>query len=204
MSGEFIDPDEIIEPGDPRLSDVSDDLDLLSRRAVDAVIDLARRANALAGGVLLFVLVAVMVGYGLGIAAFNAGWQTAWVVIGAFFAILAIGSVVVSMWRMHSVRKSADQLVGEVRELISDDRSNERAIITTLESSAESSEASAIQLSRSFFDMRSIVDDPVDGSQAVKAAIAAATSFPLLMGTATLIGAIFLLLSPLFLIALAV
>ena len=52
--------------------------------------------------------------------------------------------------------------------------------------------------------MRSIVDDPVDGSQAVKAAIAAATSFPLLMGTATLIGAIFLLLSPLFLIALAV
>jgi len=207
VSDEFIDPDEILDPDDPRLGGVADDggdnLDQLARRAVDAVVGLARRANALAGGVLLFVLVAVLVGYALGIAAFNAGWQTAWIVIGGFFAIVAIGSVITSMWRMRSVRKSADQLVGEVRGLISGNRDNERVVITTVESSEESSEVSAIQLSRNFFDMRTIVSGSTNSAQAVTSAVTAVTSFPLLMGLATLIGAVFLLLSPFFLIALA-
>jgi len=205
VSDEFIDPDEILDPDDPRLDDGIgfDDLDRLSRRAVDAVVGLARRANALAGGVLLFVLVAVLVGYALGFAAFNAGWQTAWLVIGGFFGIVAIGAVVLSMWRMRSVRRSADQLVGEVRGLINGNRDNERVVITTIESSEESSDSSAIQLSRSFFDMRTIIGSSVDNAAAVTSAVTAVTSFPLLMGLATLLGAVFLLLRPFFLIALA-
>lgn len=206
MSDEFLDPDEILDPDDPRLSDDGfglDAVDRLAQRAVDTVVTITRRANALAGGVLMFVTVAVIIGFSLGYVAFSAGWRTLWIVVGGAFGIIAIGTVIVAMLRMRSVRKSADQLVGEVRALISDNRDHERIVITTVEQTEESSEASVVQLSRGFFDMRSMATSRLDDARAVASAVTAVTTFPAFMGIATLIGAVFLLLSPFFLIAIA-
>ena len=70
-----------------------DDLDRLARRAVDTVLTLVRRGMALAGGVLILAVVFGIGGFLLGLAALDGGIETVWIVVGGFFAVLAIGSV---------------------------------------------------------------------------------------------------------------
>ncbi|MEL6891837.1 MAG: hypothetical protein AAFP84_09585, partial [Actinomycetota bacterium] len=157
MSDEYVDPDEIIDPEDRGDGFGLDDLDRLARTAVDSVMHLVRRANALAGGVLLFVAVTSIGGFLLGLAALSDGIRTVWIVLGGFFAILAIGLVVVAMLRLRSVRSSADHLVGEVRSLIGGDRRNERVVIETVERTDDDGDTSIVELSRGFFDMKTMV-----------------------------------------------
>ncbi|MEL6894082.1 MAG: hypothetical protein AAFP84_21005, partial [Actinomycetota bacterium] len=59
------------------------------------------------------------------------------------------------------------------------------------------------ELSRGFFDMKTMVTGRVDDVKHVASAVSAVTSFPGFLALATLIGAVFLVLSLLFLVALA-
>ncbi len=206
---DYLDPDEIIDPDDRahrRAGDGSfgfDDLDDLARRAVDTVLHLVRRANALAGAVLLFAVIAGVGGFLLGVAALSEGMQTVWIVLGGFFAIVAIGSVLLAMWRLRSVRTGADHLVSEVKSLIGGNSEHERVVIQTVQTNEASSDSGVVELSRGFFDMRSMVSGRVGDVKHLASAITAVTTFPGLVALATLISFVFLGLSLIFLIALA-
>lgn len=200
-----MDPDEILDPEDPRLEDGRTlGPQQLAERAVESVLGLTRRANALAGGVLMFVTFAVVVGFALGLAALSGGIRTVWIVVGGFFALVGIGSVVRSMWRLRQVRATADGLVGEVRSLISGDRRNQQVVVETVERTDEGVDVSVVQLSRDFSGMQSMVGGSPQSVPRVASAVRAVTTFPLFMALATLIGVVFLFLGLLFLIALAI
>ena len=204
---DYLDPDEILDPDDrrPRGDDGFglDDLDELARRAVDSVLTLVRRANALAGAVLLFALVTGIGGFLLGVAALSDGMQTVWIALGGFFAFVAIGTVLVAMWRLRSVRTGADHLVSEVKSLIGGNTEHERVVIQTVESSEAGSESGVVELSRGFFDMRSMMTGRVEDVRHLASAISAVTSFPGLVAISTLVSFVFLGLSLIFLLALA-
>ena len=113
------DSDDLIQPdgvtkGDSSSAGDEFDLDDLAERAVDVVLVLLRRANALAGGVLMFAVLACVGGYVLGIAALGGGLRTLWILAGGLLAVWAIGSVVASMFRLRAVRRGSDAMVGEV------------------------------------------------------------------------------------------
>ena len=198
-----MDPDEILDPDDRPGAPGGFSIDELAERAVDSVLGLIRRANALAGGVLMFVTLAAVGGFLLGLAALSDGIRTVWILLGGGFAVFAIGLVVVAMWRLRAVRKSASHLVNEVRTLIGANRDNERVVIETVERTDEGTDVSVVELSRGFFDMQSMVTGRREDIRHVASAITAVTSFPGFMALATLIGVVFLGLSLVFLLALA-
>jgi hypothetical protein len=181
-----------------------DDLDALAERAVDSILRMVRRANAFAGGVLIFAIVACVGGFLLGYAALSDGMQTVWVVLGGFFAILAIGCVVVAMWRLRSVRQLSAQLGDDLRSLIGADRNTERTVIETIEVSEASEEESALVVSRQFYAMQDAAGDRLRNYTSVATALHAVTSFPFLMVSAALISFVFLGLGVLFAIGLAI
>lgn len=189
-------------PGDHDDGFGLDDLDRLAQRAVDSVLHLVRRANALAGGVLIFVALFGIGGFLLGLAALSGGIRTVWIALGGFFAVVAIGSVVVAMLRLRSVRTSADTLVTEVRALVGGDGASKRTISDTVDSTEDRSDDGIVDLSREFMSMRGAIGDRVGQFRALASAVTAVTSFPGLMAIATLIGFVFAGLSVIFAIAL--
>jgi hypothetical protein len=180
-----------------------DDLDRLARRAIDSVLHLVRRANALAGGVLMFAVLACVSGFLLGLAALSDGMRTVWVALGGFFAVVGVGSVVIAMWRLRSVRRSADSLVAEVRALIGGDRTTERTVIDTVLVTEERSDDGIADLSREFFGFRSAIGDRAQQFRALTSALSAVTTFPGLMAIAALVSFVFLGLGVIFAISLA-
>ena len=179
-----------------------DDVDRLARRAVDSVLTLVRRGMALAGGVLMFTVVATLLGFGLGLAALSGGMRTVWILFGGFFAVLAIGSVIGAMWRLREVRRTSRQLVEEVRTMLAGDRSARRTVIETVEYTEGAQHEGIVVLSRQFGSMGDAMGDQVGNFRAVARALRALTTFPGFMALATLISLGFLLLSPLFLLGL--
>ncbi len=209
VSDEYLDPDEIIDPNDPRRGGAGADFDPtdtagLAERAVDSFLLLVRRANALAGGVLLFVLAGTITGYALGLAALSGGIRTVWAVVGGFFAILAIGMVVTAMLRLRRVRKSSDELVGEMTSLIGGNRQNERVVVETVRRTDEGTDVSIVQLTRGMGDMQAMVGGQAQNTRNVVDAVRAITTFPLFMIFSTFITVGFVFLGLLFLIALAI
>lgn len=179
-----------------------DDLDRLARRAVDSVLHLVRRANALAGGVLIFVVLFAVGGFLLGLSALSGGIRTVWIVLGGFFAVVAIGSVVVAMLRLRSVKTSANTLVTEVRSLVGGDGASKRTVSDTVDSTENRSDDGIVDLSREFMSMRGAIGDRAGQFASLTSAVTAVTSFPGLMAIATLIGFVFAGLSAIFAIAL--
>lgn len=179
-----------------------DDLDRLARRAVDSVLHLVRRANALAGGVLIFVVVCSVGGFLLGLAALSGGIRTVWIALGGFFGIVAIASVVTAMLRLRSVKTGADTLVSEVRSLVGGDRESKRTVTDTVHSAEGKSDDGIVDLSREFFSMRGAIGDRAGQFRALTSALTAVTSFPGLVAVATLIGFMFAGLGVIFAIAL--
>lgn len=180
-----------------------DDLDRLAQRAVDAVMTLVRRGTALAGGVLIVAVVCGIGGFLLGLAALSDGIEKVWMVLGGLFAIVAIGSVLIAMLRLRSVKTGADTLVTEVRSLIGGDRGSERTVIDTVESTGSSQNDGVVVMSRQFFSMRDAIGGRVDQFKTLASALSAVTSFPGLIALATVISFIFAGLSVIFLLALA-
>ena len=180
-----------------------DDLDQLAERAVDSVMNLVRRGTALAGGVLMLAVVFSVGGFLLGIAALDGGIENVWIVLGAFFGLVAIGSIVLAILRLRWVKKSANTLVTEVRSLIGGDKQTKRTVIETVESTDASDGEGVVAVSKQFFSLQGEVGDRVGQFKSLGLALSAITSFPALVALSTVITFVFAGLSVLFLIAIA-
>ncbi len=194
---EAISPDSIDGPDDDRSP-----LDQLAERAVDALLGLLRRANALAGGVLIFAFVACVGSYLLGIAALDGGARTAWILLGGVGVIAGIGSVLVAMWRLSMVRRGSDALVGEIRRFVGGDNDAERTVLETVEVTEVSADESIVQVSRQFFSMRDGVDQQRSDFTELSMALRSLTTFPGLMALAVVTGFAFALVSLIFVLIL--
>jgi len=179
------------------------DLDQIAERAVNAVLTLVRRGMALAGGVLILAVVFSIGGFLLGVAALDGGIETVWIVLGAGFGLVAIGSVVIAMLRLRSVKSVTGSLVTEVRSLIGGDTQTKRTVIETVESTDASENDGVVAISKQFFSLKDVVGDRVGQFKSLALALSAITSFPGLVALATVITFAFAGLSVLFLIGLA-
>jgi hypothetical protein len=173
----------------------------LATRAVDSLLTLVQRGTRLAFGTLLIVVVVCVGGFALGIAALSDGIETVWIIFGGFAAFVAIGSVMLAMFRLWAITKLGTALVTDVQRLIAGDPRSERVVIETVEASDGVQDQSAMVMSRQFFTMN---DTVVKAGQfsALAVALKSVTTFPLLMLLATVITAGFAGLSLLFLLGL--
>lgn len=178
-------------------------IDDLAQRAVDTFMTLVRRGTALAGGTLAIVVVICVGSFALGVAALSDGIQTVWIVLGGLSALVAIGAVVVAIWRLLLIRTLSVSLVKELHELVSSDPRSERVVIETVESSDDVQDQSAVVMSRQFFSMQQSVGPRAAQFVALGTALRSVTTFPLLMLLATVITIGFAGLGLIFLLALA-
>lgn len=153
----------------------------LAQRAVDSFLTLVRRGTALAGGTLAIVVVICVGTFALGIAALSDGMEVVWILLGGFAAFVAIGSVVLAMFRLWAVKRMSIGLVNEVSALIASDPRSERVVIETLESSDGVQDQSAVVMSRQFFAMNNSVGGRATQFLALSAALRSITTFPLLI-----------------------
>ncbi len=194
--------DDPIEPDD--VSDTEPRPAALAQRAVDTVLLLVRRGTALAGGALMIVTVVCLASFALGLAALDGGVRTVWIILGGFFAIVAIGSVVVAIYRLVRLRARSNEMLLELRELISGDTRSSQVIIETIETSDGVQEQSAVVMSRTFGNMQGHLAGRSQQFRALAAAMRAITTFPLLLLMSTAITIVFGGLALIFLIALAI
>ena len=188
-------PDDVIQPdsvtarsGRRPSDDGAFGLDDLAERAVEALLGLLRRVNALAGAVLIFAVVACVLGYLLGIAALDGGLRTFWIIIGGIAALWAIGSVVAAMFRLRAVRQGSDLMVGEVRTLISGDHHSERTVVETVEATEGSDDDGIASMSRQFVSLRDVVNGHQSDFRQLSMALASITTLPGAMALAIVIG----------------
>ncbi|MFK7918272.1 MAG: hypothetical protein AB8G14_09370 [Ilumatobacter sp.] len=198
-SNESIEPDDVIQP-DGVIPPQPDEfgLDDLAERAVEVLGVLLRRASALAGGVLMFAVIACVIGYVLGVAALSGGLRTFWIIGGGLLAVWATGSVLAAMFRLRAVRQGSDVMVDEVRSLIGGDHDSERTVIETVESTEGSNDDGIVHLSRQFFSLRDVVKGHRSDFKQLSLALASITTLPGAMALATVIGFIFAGLSLIF------
>jgi hypothetical protein len=71
--------------------------------------------------------------YLVGLAAFGGSTRTTWAVVGAVLLVIAVGAPLVASFRLRSIPKKANSLVGELRTLIGRDESARRVVIETVE-----------------------------------------------------------------------
>ena len=180
-----------------------DDLDALAQRAVNTVMTLVRRGLALAGGVMMMAVIFAVGGFLLGLAALDGGIEKVWVVLGGSFAVLAVGSVGLAIMRLRSVKRGDDTLFTDVRSLIGGDRQTQRTVIETVESTDGREGEGVVAISREFFTLKGAVGNRVDQFTSLGPALKAITSFPILIAAASLFTLMFVGLSFIFLIALA-
>lgn len=174
----------------------------LAVRTVDAVLSVLRRANRLAAGVLIIAGGVCVLGFLLGLAALDGGARTAWIVIGGAFALIAIGSVGLAMWRLSVVNRTSTGLIGEVRTLIDRDRESERAVFETVQMTEDSVDVGVVQVSRQYFGLRDVVSGRATTYPALSAALRAITGLPLALLLATLIALAFVPIILIFLLIL--
>jgi len=174
----------------------------LAQRAVDSFLTLVRRGTRLAAGTLAIVTLICLGGLFLGIAALSGGVQTAWMLLGGIGAVVAIGCVLLAMFRLWAITSLSTALVLDIQNLISNDPGAERVVIETVESSDGVQDQSAVVMSRQFFAMSDSVGVRAGQFVALSLALKSITSFPLLMLLATAITVGFAGLSGLFLLGL--
>jgi len=192
-----ISPDSINGPDDNRQP-----LDQLTDRAVDGLLGLLRRANALAGGVLIFVFVTSAGSFLLGLAALDDGARSAWLLLGTIGIAAGIGSALLAIWRLLKVRRKSDKLTGELRRFIGADGDAERTVIDAVEATEVSADESIVAVSRQFSSMRDGVDQQELNLPELSMALRSLTTFPGLMALAVVTGFAFALVSPIFVLVL--
>jgi len=192
-----ISPDSINGPDDNRQP-----LDQLTDRAVDGLLGLLRRANALAGGVLIFVFVTSVGSFLLGLAALDDGARSAWLLLGTIGIAAGIGSALLAIWRLLKVRRKSDKLTGDLRRFIGADGDAERTVIDAVEATEVSADESIVAVSRQFSSMRDGVDQQELNLPELSMALRSLTTFPGLMALAVVTGFAFALVSPIFVLVL--
>ncbi|MGA9279562.1 hypothetical protein [Ilumatobacter sp.] len=178
--GDPIYADSVAGPDGSRVT-----IDQLAERTVGTVLGLVRRANALAGGVLMVAGVIIVGSFLLGIAALDGGAQTFWIIFGGAGVVVGVGGVLLSMWRLHLVRRGSNLLVNEVRTLMLDDRNSERTVIETVEVTEQSVDVNVVRVSRQFAGLRDVAQRGTTTYPQLLLAMRAITTFPLWMLLAT-------------------
>jgi hypothetical protein len=179
------------------------DIDELARRAVDGLTRLASRAIRLALWVFVIAAVIATVSFLLGREALDGGIETVWTVLGVVFGAIAIGGALLASWRLATVRRSARELVGEVRTLLDSGQAAQRTVIETVEAGDEQRGGSVLVISREMHGWREMLGRGVGEFRKLPSAITAVTSFPGLLLAAIAITLVFAFLIPIFLLALA-
>jgi hypothetical protein len=174
----------------------------LARRAVVSVMTLVRRGLALAGGLLMVTLLICGGGFLLGYAALSDGMQTLWIMIGGFFAILAIGASVLAIVRLLTVRMHRDQLIEEIARLITNDPQTERTVIEVIEVNDASQDQGVVVMSREFSTMQQSFGGRLDSTPALRTSLSAVTSLPFLVFITMFVSLFFAGLSAIFALAL--
>jgi hypothetical protein len=170
----------------------------LAQRAVDMFLTLVRRGTALAVGTLAVVSFICFGSFLLGLAALSDDNRTAWIVLGGIFLVVGVGAVALAIFRLWLVKRSATELVVEVRQLLVGDRKTERVVIDTIEASEKVQDQSAVVMSRQFFTLRDSIDGRATQFIALAYALRAMTTFPFLMLVATTVTIVFATLAVIF------
>ncbi len=155
---------------------------------------LVRRGTAFAVGVLAIVALICLSSFAVGIAALSEGMEVVWIIFGGFFAFVAIGSVMLAMFRLWTVKRLSTDLVRDVRSLVASDPSSERVVIETVESSDRVQGQSAVVMSRQFFAMNESLGERRTQFAALAVAMRSITTFPLLILMASGITFVFAIL----------
>ncbi|MEO6652304.1 MAG: hypothetical protein ABIP17_06580 [Ilumatobacteraceae bacterium] len=182
------------------------ELEQLAQRVTATVSMIASKATRFARRLLGAVAVVCIGSFLLGIAAFDGGARSVWIVLGGVFAAIAIGGPLLAMWRIGMVTRHAPELVAEVRTLIERGQGTSRTVIDTFDADDPDRPAdgrSAITLTREMAGLRGLAGAGLEGSARLTAAITALTGFPITVLTAIAISLVFAFLGVIFLVALA-
>lgn len=186
------------DPADPR--DVRDEQKALAQRAVDTFLVLVHRGTRLAVGTLAIVVLICLGGLALGAAALDGGMRSAWLLLGGIAAVVAIGAVVLALFRLWAITSMSVALVTDLQTLMSGDPGTERVVIETVEASDNVQDQSAVVMSRQFFTMNDSVAGRAGQMVALSLALKSITTFPFLLLLATAITIGFAGMSVLFLL----
>jgi hypothetical protein len=184
---------------------VPTDLNALARRAVDVAITFARRAGRLAVGTALFVAVVALSTYFIGLAALSGSARSAWVLMGAALVIVAVGAPLLAWWRLFTVRRHANELIDDVRRLITGNPEAERVVIDTVEAqpapavSPSGRQELMVAGTQQFYRLRTISVGTTN-LRRLPGAMYALTSYPILLGISLLMTLVFAALGFIFLL----
>jgi hypothetical protein len=168
------------------------DVDGLARRAVQFLALFARRAGRLAVAAGAFVAVIALITYAIGSAALSGGARSTWMILGGALVIVAVGAPLLAWWRLFSVRRHADELVGELSRLISGNSEAERVVIDTVEARPPPTgppsgrQELTVVGTQQFYRLRTLTLGTDDLPQ-LSRAMTAATSFPGLLALGLLL-----------------
>ena len=180
------------------------DVDVLARQTTALVSNLARKGMALATGLALVTLLVGGLSYLTGLAGLEGSAHSAWTVIGAVMLVGAVGAPLLARWRLAGVRRRVDQLVGEVRTLITRSPEAQRVVIDTVAIDDQPPEISDLRPvvydSRQFDRLRTVSVDAGDLHE-LPAALTAVATLPLLLAIALLGVVVFGILGFFFLLA---
>jgi len=180
----------------------SSTVDQLAARTVDAVLGLLRRANRLAAGALMITGGICVLGFLLGLAALDGDARNVWIFFGGLGVLVAVGSVVHSMWQLAAVGRSSSQLTDEFRSLIRNDRESERAVIETVQVTENSVDVGVVQVSRGFSPLRDLVSGNSTVYPALSTGLRAITRLPFSLLLAAFVALTFIPISLIFLLIL--
>jgi hypothetical protein len=153
----------------------------LAERVVDTFMRLVHRGSRLAVGVLIIVSVICVGSFALGLAALSDGVRTAWAILGGVGVIVAIGALVLVLFRLWVISTMTVALIQDMRTLLTNDPGTERVVIETVEASDGVQDQSAVVMSRQFFQMNATVAPRAGQLLALSLALKSITAFPLLM-----------------------
>lgn len=179
------------------------DGDDLARRAVGVVTALARRGTFLAVRVAFAVAIVALMAYGLGLAGLKGSTRSAWAIVGGILVVITVGAPLLAAWRLRRVRTHADQLVADVRTLMTNNAEAERIVIETVEvdQRGPATTPAIVGQAPQFARLRQVAVTTGNLPE-LPGTLQAVGSFPALLALAVLLTLVFLVLGFVFLLAL--
>ncbi len=173
-------------------------LDIYTTRAVSQVTALARRAARFAAVIAIWVIVVCVGSFLLGLAALD-DRENVWIVIGGFFAVVAVGAALLGWWRVRAVKRHVPELAGEVRSLLAQGR-QATALIDTFQVTDEDGtrhyqarldSSGAVDVTRTLWGLKGVVGTGAQTAARLTATVSALTSYPVLALVSVLISLVF-------------
>jgi hypothetical protein len=148
-------------------------------------------------------ILVVVTSFLLGVAALDGGIETVWIGLGGVFAVIAIGAAVLATWRVASVRRHANALFVEMRQLLTRDPAARQTVIETVEVDETGGGRSIVTSTRGYDSFGTVVRRQAADFPQLARSVVALTTFPLLLLLTAFVTAVFAGLAFIFLLALA-